>query len=424
MPNESPDASHPSIEPHHLNTLYLLSALCLILMTLSLGTQPLYLRSVLGISSANAGAINASIMVLGETLELLVAGALGYLSDRVGRKRIMVQGFLLAGIGAVIAPFSATIGSVVGGSGLAVYYVARMLMACGIGAVWPQLWSIGGDFSEPGNRARLMANSAFMMALGKTLVYAILMQIPPKGGVVLTMLLVAIAAFAGAQLARTSMIDVGPKLLEASVPWRRVSRLLQDDRRLRLSFAAGFLARSDMVITALFLMLWCVYFAETEGVTREVAAAHGGMMVGLAGLVVMVSLPVWKAFIERFGRVASIAAAVALSGLGFVMIGLVANPFDAFIMLPVVVSATGQAGCFVTPSILVVDVTPPDIRGSVLGAFAVIGGIGQVFFIQIGGFLFDTVGPTSPFVFIGVANLVVMAYAFSVMNTSDHRQTE
>jgi hypothetical protein len=40
-------------------------------MTLSLGTQPLYLRSVLGISPANAGAINANIMVLAELLELL-----------------------------------------------------------------------------------------------------------------------------------------------------------------------------------------------------------------------------------------------------------------------------------------------------------------------------------------------------------------
>jgi DHA1 family tetracycline resistance protein-like MFS transporter len=197
---------------------------------------------------------------------------------------------------------------------------------------------------------------------------------------------------------------------------------VEDDRRLRLSFATGFLARSDMVVTALFLMLWCVYFAERAGITREEAAAHGGLMVGLAGVVVMVSIPFWKAFIEHYGRVSAIAASVALSGLGFILMGLVANPFDWFVMLPVTVTAAGQAGCFVTPSILAVDIAPPDIRGSLLGAFNVVGDLGQAFCIQIGGILFDAMGPASPFLFVGLANLVVMAYAISVMNSPGDRR--
>ncbi|MCG6533228.1 MAG: MFS transporter [Syntrophales bacterium LBB04] len=145
-------------------------------------------------------------------------------------------------------------------------------------------------------------------------------------------------------------------------------------------------------------------------------------MVGLAGVVVMVSIPFWKAFIEHYGRVSAIAAAVALSGLGFLLMGLVVNPFDWFVMLPVIVTAAGQAGCFVTPSILAVDVAPPDIRGSLLGAFNIVGGIGQVFFIQIGGILFDAMGPVSPFMFVGLANLVVMAYAISVMSSPRSRR--
>jgi MFS family permease len=90
-------------------------------------------------------------------------------------------------------------------------------------------------------------------------------------------------------------------------------------------------------------------------------------------------------------------------------------------MLPVTVTAAGQTGCFVTPSILAIDLTPPDMRGSLLGAFNIVGGIGQVFFIQIGGILFDAMGPASPFIFVGLANLVVMAYAISVMNSPRDR---
>ena len=76
-----------------------------------------------------------------------------------------------------------------------------------------------------------------------------------------------------------------------------------------------------------------------------------------------------------------------------------------------------------TPMILAVDLTPPDMLGSLLGAFNVVGGAGQVFFIQIGGILFDTMGPASPFLFIGLANLVVMAYAIAVMNSPTDRLT-
>ena len=417
MHNQPEDTLHQMVEQHHKNALYLLSALCLILMTLTLGTQTLFLSSGLHIPVASAGAINSNIMALCEMLELIVAGTVGYLSDRVGRKRIMVQGFLLAGAGAVMAPFSTVIEGLFGGGGLGFYYVARLIIAAGIGSVWPQLAAIGGDFTDKGNRIRLMANSVFMMAVGKTLVYGILMQIPRSGGVILTMLLIALAAFAGAQLAKTCLIDVAPKLEQAAFPWRRILRLLKDERRLRLSFAAGFLARSDMVIIALFLMLWCVYFAEQAGVTSEEAAAHAGLMIGLAGIVVMLSIPFWKTFIEGYGRIPAIAASVALSGLGFILFGLVGNPFDWFVTLPVMVTAAGQTGCFVTPTILAIDLTPPDMRGSLLGAFNIVGSLGIVFFIQIGGILFDVMGPASPFVFVGLANLIVMAYAIAVMNS-------
>lgn len=385
------------------------------MMTLAVGTQPLFLRNVLGISPDSAGTINSNIMVLAETLELVVVGSVGYLSDRLGRVRIMVVGFALAGLGALMAPFSAAIAHLLGGGGLVLYYLARLIMAAGIGAVWPQVSTLAGDYTVEANRARLMANNAFMMAFGKTLVYLILMRIPLHAGVIVTMLLIAATAFAGAWLAHSRLIDVAPKMRQRAVPWRQIRQLLRDEPRLRLCFATSFLARSDMVITALFLMLWYVYFADIVDVTDEQAAARGGLMIGLAGVVVMASIPVWKMVIHRYGRVTAIIAGLALSGLGFVSMALVANPFEWFIVLPVILTAAGQAGCFVAPQVLTVDVTPPDILGSVLGASNVVGGLGIIFFVQVGGILFDTLGPSAPFVFVGLANFKVIAYAIFLL---------
>lgn len=412
------------VAPHHWNALYLSSALCLMLMTLAAGTQPLFLRDVLKISSDNAGTINANIAVLTEALELLVVGLVGVLSDRLGRVRILTIGFTLAGVGALMAPFSAAIAGALGGGGLILYYLSRLVMAAGIGAIWPQVSTLAGDYSSEDNRARLMSNNAFMMSFGKSLVYLILMRIPLHAGVIVTMLVIALAAFGGALVARTGLIDVAPKMQGRAIPWREIKRLLRDNPKLRLCFATAFLSRSDMVITAIFLMLWYVYFSDIVNVTDAEAAARGGLMIGLAGVTVMLSIPVWKRVIQAYGRVPAVIGGLALSGLGFILLGLIANPFDWYILAPVVMTAAGQAGCFVAPQILTVDLAPSDILGSVMGAFNLVGGLGIIFFVQVGGVLFDIFGPTAPFIFVGLANFLVIAYGVLMLGLSIKDRTD
>jgi hypothetical protein len=38
-----------------------------------------------------------------------------------------------------------------------------------------------------------------------------------------------------------------------------------------------------------------------------------------------------------------------------------------------------------------------------------------IFFLQVGGILFDWIGPTAPFIFTGVVNLLLFGYALAVM---------
>ena len=384
----------------------------MVFMTLVVAIQPLFLRNVLNISFSTAGAINANVQVVTEVLDLFVFAYMGYLSDRLGRVRIIVAGFLVAAAGAVIAPFSPLIG---GTGALAVYYLSRVIMSLGTGAVWPQLSALAGDFSDDSNRARLMSNTALMMAFGVTLVYAVLMQIPRHLGITGTMLMTAGIAGVAAWLSRDFLVDVAPRTSESSIPWRRIWLLVKGEPRLRLAFASSFFARSDMVFVGLFLMLWFIYFADLVKTGQADAAAHAGLLIGLMGAVVMLSIPAWRAFIERFGRIRAIILGMSLSAAGFISLGLVVNPFSVAIVLPVLLFSAGQAGCFIAPQILTVDHAPKELLGSVLGVFNVLGGIGIIFFVQIGGFLFDYVGPPAPFVFTGVGNLIITIYALRIL---------
>ncbi|MEO5372968.1 MAG: MFS transporter [Alphaproteobacteria bacterium] len=403
------------IERRHWNGLYLLAAVVMIFLTLSVAVQPLFLRAVLDIPFANAGTINTNVAVVTEILDLLLVGYLGYLSDRLGRVPIMVVGFLVACAGALLAPFSLPLGTMLGIGGVAFYYSMRVVMSLGAGAVWPQLSALVGDFTTTGNRARLMANTAFMTAFGATLVYAVLMQIPPHAGVIAVMMLTAAIALVGAWLTRTCLVDVGPRLKDDHIPWRRIGELLRTEPRMRLAFLSAFFARSDMVLIGMFFMLWYLYFGDLVGVSQEAAAAQAGKLIGLVGIVVLVSIPIWGIFIERYGRVAAIFVGMTLSGLGFVGLGFVVNPYKWFIVVPTVLAAAGQAGCLVAPQVLAIDLAPREILGSVLGAFNVVGGIGIIVFLEIGGLLFDSVGPYAPFVFTGIGNLFIMCYALVVL---------
>ncbi|MBT3196671.1 MAG: MFS transporter [Gammaproteobacteria bacterium] len=407
------------LEGYHKNTLYLLSAICMIFMTMVLAIQPIFLRTVLNVSADEAGMINATVQTVTEVFDLLLVGYLGYLSDRYGRKPVVIYGFLVAALGALIIPSSLELGIWLGLSGLTVFYLMRIIMSLGTAAVWPQLAALAGDFSDQKGRASMMANAAFMMSFGATLVYTVIMQIPQHAGLMLTMYLVAVVALLGAWFANRSLVDVSNRLEEQEVPWKKIAHLLKKDARLRLTFASAFSARNDMVLIGLFLMLWFVYFADIHGLSQEEAVAQGGLLIGAIGGMILITIPAWGWFIGQFGRIAAIVLSMFLSGVGFVLMWFVVNPFQWEIFVPALLIATGQAGTLLAPQVLTIDLSPEEMRGSVLGAFNTVGGFGMIIFVQIGGILFDYLGPYAPFVFTGIGNLAIMLYAFWVMRSCE-----
>lgn len=402
------------------NALYLVAAIAMVFMTLATAIQPLFLRNVLGIAFDQAGAINANVQVVTEVLTLVVIGYLGFLSDRFGRVPIMTGGFLVAAAGGFLAPLSIQLGALFGLGGVAFYYLARIIMSAGTSAVWPQLATLAGDFTGYDDRAQRMAKAAFMMAFGSTLVFAVLMQIPKHTGIVPMMVVNAVVGLAGAVLASRLLSDVAPKQPDQALPWRRILDLLRREPRLRIAFAAGLFSRSDIILVGLFYMLWTIYFADLVGKTQVEAGAHAGKMIGVVGLLVMATILVWGRIVHRIGRVKAIIAGLGISGTGFVLMGFAVNPFDWYVYLPMVLIALGQSGTLLAPEILAFDLTPEDLRGSMMGALNIVGGIGLVLILQFGGYLFDAVGPYAPFMLTGIGNLLVLIYTlFAVRSISD-----
>ncbi|GAB6051973.1 hypothetical protein JCM17960_07930 [Magnetospira thiophila] len=402
----------PKITSKNWNSVYMLSAMGSTIMALALGIQPLFLDKVLKIPFEQAGTINADIQVVVEILSLILIGYLGYLSDRYGRIPVVVFGFLISATGAALAPFSLELGMALGVGGLVVYYLMRILMALGADAVQLQMTTLAGDFTTYNNRARFMTNTVFMMTFGSTIIYAVMMQVPKQeGGIWVVMMAPAVIGLLGAWVARNFLVDITTRLEEEEKPWKRVWNLAMNDPRMLLCFASAFYTRADMVFIGLFYMLWSISFADVVGLTRTDAAAHAGLMIGLTGVMVLFCIPFWARFIEKHSRIAAIGAGLSLSGAGFIFLALFVNPFDWTVIFPLMLIGAGQAGCLVAPRVLISDLSPNKIQGSVQGAFNLAGGIGIVLLVQSGGYFFDAVGPRSPFILAATGNLLVMGYA-------------
>ncbi|NGZ07096.1 MAG: MFS transporter [Magnetococcales bacterium] len=389
----------------------------MIFLTMVLALQPLYLSRVLGLGRDNAGFVNANIQAITELVDLLFVGYLGYISDRIGRIPLIVYGFLLAGITALLAPFDRWVGAVLGVNALVIFYVVRVLMSLGGTLIWPQIATLTGDYTRQEDRPLLLANVGFMMAFGVTIVYAVFMQLPEQIGVTATMWLAGFFALAGAWLAKKLLVEmVQPRMVDRSFPFRDVWELIKREQGLRLSFLSAFTARNDMVLVGLFLMTWFVYFADLlEKTSHEQAASRAGLVIGWLGLVVLITIPIWGRVTARIGRIPAIVIGLLISGIGFASMGLILNPFSWWIVIPVTIIGVGQAGCVLVPQTLALDLAPEEIRGSVLGVFNTVGCFGVIFFLQVGGILFDWLGPTVPFLFMGIVNLALFAYALTVM---------
>lgn len=405
------------LQPHHHNALYLVVAVVMVVMTLIVALQPLYLSEVLGLARNNAGFVNANIQVISEVLDLVLVGYLGYLSDRIGRISLLVYGFLFTGLMALLAPFDKEIGVLLGLSALLVFYFIRILMSLGTTLIWPQVVTLAGDYAKPGEQARVVTNVGFMMAFGVSLVYAVFMQLPHHIGLKALMVLVAVIALAGAWLGRNLLVEVPlPRKEKPAFPIHDLWELIQRNRDLSLSFLAAFTSRNDMVVVGLFLMTWFIYFADlVPGMDHMQAASQAGIVIGFMGSMVLLSIPFWGNVIEKLGAVTAMVLALLFTGCGFAALGLILNPLSWWILVPLSLVGVGQAGSLLASQIVVVELAPRDIRGTVLGVFNTVGCVGVVFFLQVGGVLFDWIGPTAPFTLVGIANLLTFGYGLLVM---------
>jgi len=313
---------------------------------------PVFAAYAQGLSGATPYLVGEALGIYGLTQGLLQI-PFGLLSDRVGRKLMIVAGLLLFALGSAVAATSTSIGGVI---------VGRALQ--GAGAVGSVILALVADLTAEENRTKALAmvgvtiGASFMVALVAGPIVATFIGVP---GIFWLMVGLGLAGIAITQFAVPAPRAVRVHRDAETVPGLMLS-VLRNGELLRLDF--GIFALHAM-LTASFLVV--------PGLLRATLglSSHSDWMVYLPVLAVSVVVMVPAIVVaEKYRRMKGVfVAAVAVlaasqmmlyfgSGNLYVLLAALAVFFSAFNVM--------EASL---PS-LITKTAPPDAKGTAMGLYS------------------------------------------------------
>jgi len=184
--------------------------------------------------------------------------------------------------------------------------------------------------------------------------------------------------------------------------------------RIMLSYLAAFAGRSDNAIKGLFVSVWVLQVAAEAGVSQPQAFAHAGKLMGLMGVVTLLWMLIFGFILDKLNRVTGLALAMGLAAAGYGSMGIISSPLDNAMLPFFALLAIGQGSAIIASVTLLGQEASAAERGTIIASNAWFGAIGILIATLAGGVLFDLVGPSAPFVMLGVFQAVVLLFSVAV----------
>jgi len=361
---------------------------------------PVFAAYARGLSGANPYLIGEALGIYGLTQGLLQI-PFGLLSDKIGRKVMIVLGLVLFGIGSAVAALSASIGGVI---------IGRALQ--GSGAVGSVILALVADLTKEENRTKAMAlvgvtiGASFMIAL---VAGPIIANFVGVSGIFWLMVGLAVLGIAITEFVVPSPRRVRVHRDAETVP-ALISAVLRNRELLRL----------DIGIFALHAML-TASFLVVPGLLRDTLSlpVDEQWMVYLPVLVVSVIVMVPAIVVaEKYRRMKVVfVGAVAALVVSQIMLYLGAgNLFVVLAALIVFFSAFNVMEASL-PS-LITKVAPADAKGTAMGLYSSLQFLGIFAGGVVGGFAHQHGGDAAVFALTAAIALAWLAAAATMAQPS------
>jgi multidrug resistance protein len=318
--------------------------------------------------------------------QLAFTPVLGALSDRYGRKPVIVISLLLSGTSFALTALAGS---------LVMLFVARIIGGLGASIVGAAQ-AIVGDRVTPREQARAMGFIGAAIGLGH--VFG-----PALGGALSTLGITvpfwaaALLGFGNAAMIWAWLPETHQRLAAAEQgPKTRWTALVRSAAMRRLAVIALIFA----LVTVTLETVLALFTSRTFG---WVAVQNGWLFayLGIVVVVMQVGIVGWLA--QRFGEQRLLLAGLGITAAGLLLLGVSA----ALAPVVVAIGLIGVGSGLISPLLptLFSFASPPEQRGAVLGFAQGLSGVGRLIGPLLAGGLF-TIGIGLPFLAVGVLCLL------------------
>lgn len=379
--------------------------------------QPYVLNELLQIPEAEQGRLTGNLHAFQEVVFIAVAGLVGALSDKLGRPPVYAAGFIVAALGYALYPLATAEYQL---------YLVRGIFAVGVAGVAVMLSACIVDYIQERSRGRWLGTTSIFNGLGILAMSFLLSQLPrvyqDAGASTLeagrfSFWTVAAFALVVAAIMYAGLFRGGNKGASKEHIFRQFFqglRLGVSNPRLAIAYGGAFIGRGDFAVIGTFFSLWMVQVGLEQGKTTSEALAIAGPLFGLIQLCALLWAPIMGVICDRVHRLLGVAIGLALAGGGYIYMSMIADPFSPALYPAGILLGMGETGVIVSVGVLLGQEARGEYRGSIVGVFGQLGGLGILVASAAGGYLFDGIGRTAPFFMMGLLNLVLMAFALLV----------
>lgn len=430
-----PDLNRANFFFLYLNTLFVG-----ILMVMPAILQPAFLKDIIQVSPDFFGSINSFLSIISQVATLALAGVVGVLSDRFGRKILAFIGFSIMSVAFALYFYSdqiATILRVPGGfssyvcalisfvpqraaeftefaPGLFTVYVIRLVIGVGFILAFPQFITIVADYTYEKDRGKGMAFNGLMMGFASIIVFALFARAIRSFGVETVFYLASGMAFLGVLFTLFFLKDRMPEKKKERKKLKEIIAIVSGSDALKASYLCSLITRADIIVASTFITTWGVMIAGDYDLTSEAATMKAAIPMIVLSVISFISFPVIGVLLDRWGRTKTIILSLFMGGIGMVMLGFCNNPFTGLVFFCVVLIAFGMPGAIAGANTLASDAAPKEMVGTILGGLNTMQPIGVLFFLIVGGFLFDKFGPGWVFGLKGAGTLALCLWIFII----------
>jgi MFS family permease len=295
-----------------------------------------------------------------------------------------------------------------------VAFVLRFVIGIGLILGFPQFITMVADYTFPQDRGKGMALNGICMGLATMLIFGVFAQIAKKTGLMSVFYMAAIMSILGLLVSKFGLVERMAKEKPEKTSFKQIWQIVTKSTALKASYIATFVSRADIVVIATLLVVWMVTVGPEYGYNSMQATAKGGIAMIIMSVISFIAFPIIGILLDKWGRIPVLVLSLILAGVGFCLIATLANPFSKMIFVYMGIFGSGMSGAVVGANTLATDGAPRGMTGTILGGLNTMQPFGILIFLQLGGFLFDALGPWSAFVLKGAADLVVAVWIILV----------